>query len=67
MSTKAVTALVFLIASLLAVVILAGLFQRLLDPTGVAVALCSMLTGIAGGAILRSKSVEKSDKGGDGE
>lgn len=62
MSPKAVTALVFLIAGLLAVVVVVGLAQRLLDPTGVAVALCSMLTGIAGGAILRSRS----DKSGGG-
>lgn len=56
MSPKAVTALVFVIAGLLAIVVIVGLAQRLLDPTGVAVALCSMMTGIAGGAILRSRS-----------
>lgn len=59
MSEKAVTALVFLIAALLAVVVVVGLAQKLLEPTGVAVALCSMMTGIAGGAILRSRSADK--------
>ncbi len=55
MSQRAVTALVFVIAGLLAVVVLVGLAQRLLEPTGVAVALISMMTGIVGGAILRSR------------
>lgn len=63
MSQKAVTALVFFVAGLLAIVILVGLTQRLLEPTGVAVALISMMTGIVGGAILRSRS----DKSGDDE
>jgi len=61
MSQKALTALVFLIAALLAVVILVGLAQRLLDVTGVAVALSSVITGIVGGALLKARS---SDKGG---
>ena len=64
MSQKAVTALVFLIAGLLAVVIVVGLAQSLLEVTGVAVALCSVLTGIVGGAFLRSRS-DKSDGGGE--
>lgn len=64
MSPKAVTSLVFVIAGLLVVVVLVGLYQRLLDPTGVAVALCSMMTGIAGGAIWRSRSDK--DGGDDG-
>lgn len=64
MSPRALTALVFLIAGLLAVVVLVGLAQRLLDVTGVAVALSSVLTGIVGGALLRSKAVGKDDEGG---
>jgi len=62
MSTKAVTALVFIIAGLLSVVVLVGLAQRTLDSTGVAVALVSLLTGVVGGAILRAKN-----SGGDGK
>lgn len=56
MSQKAVTALIFLIAGLLAVVVLVGLAQKILDATGVAVALSSVLTGIVGGVLLRGKS-----------
>lgn len=56
MSQKAFTALVFLVVSLLAVVVLVGLAQKILDATGVAVALCSLLTGVVGGALLRSKN-----------
>ena len=56
MSQKALTALVFLVAGLLAVTVLVGLAQRILDVTGVAVALSSVLTGIVGGALLRSRS-----------
>lgn len=59
MSQKALTALVFMVAGLLAVVILVGLAQKILDVTGVAVALSSVITGIVGGALLRAKS----DKG----
>lgn len=62
MSQKALTALVFMVAGLLAVVILVGLAQRILDVTGVAVALSSVITGVVGGALLRSRG----DKGGDG-
>jgi uncharacterized membrane protein len=62
MSQKAVTVLIFLVAALLAVVVLVGLAQKILDVTGVAVALCSVLTGIVGGAFLRSKN----NNGGDG-
>lgn len=64
MSPRALTALVFLIAGLLAVVVLVGLAQQLLDVTGVAVALSSVLTGIVGGALLRNKT-PKDD--GDGQ
>ncbi len=66
MSQKALTALVFLVAGLLAVTVLVGLAQRILDVTGVAVALSSVLTGIVGGALLRSRtSSGGSDKEGD--
>lgn len=56
MSPKALTAFVFAITALLTVVIGVGLAQRLLDPTGVAVALTSVLTGVVVGTVLRSKS-----------
>jgi hypothetical protein len=56
MNSKALTTLVFIIAGLLAVVVLVGLAQRLLDVTGVAVALCSVLTGVVGGALLKRKA-----------
>lgn len=64
-SQKALTALVFLLASLLAVVVVVGLAQRILDATGVAVALSSVLTGVVGGAILRSKNQNNGNGGGD--
>lgn len=63
MSQKALTALVFLVATLLAVVVVVGLAQRILDATGVAVALSSVLTGIVGGAILRSRGRDNNDDG----
>lgn len=56
MGQRATVALIFFIASLLAVVILVGLIQRILDATGVAVALCSVLTGVVGGTILRGRT-----------
>lgn len=56
MSQKALTALVFTIAVFLGIVILVGLAQRELDVTGVAVALSSVITGLVGGAFLRSRS-----------
>lgn len=64
MSQKAITALVFLVATLLAVVVVVGLAQRILDATGVAVALSSVLTGIVGGTLLRSRTA-KDDDGGE--
>ncbi len=64
MSQKALTALVFLVAGLLAVTVLVGLAQRILDVTGVAVALSSVLTGIVGGALLRSRGGKDDGPGG---
>jgi hypothetical protein len=64
-SQKAVTALVFLIAVFLGIVILVGLAQRELDVTGVAVALSGVISGIVAGGLLRGRS--NPDKGGDGE
>lgn len=61
MTPKALTALIFMVAGLLAAVVVVGLAQKILDVTGVAVALSSVLTGIVGGSILRSRS----DKDGD--
>lgn len=55
MSQKAITALVFIIVGLLAAVVLVGLAQKILDVTGVAVALSSVLTGIVGGMLLGKK------------
>lgn len=65
MSQKAITALVFLVAALLAVVVLVGLAQRILDVTGVAVALSSVLTGIVTGALLRSRGTRNSKDDSD--
>jgi hypothetical protein len=62
MSPRATTALIFLIAGLLTIVVLVGLAQRILDATGVAVALSSVLTGIVGGTYLRGRT---SNKNGD--
>lgn len=61
MSQKAFTALIFLVVSLLAVVVLVGLAQRTLDTTGVAVALGSVLTGIVGGSLLRARAPKDGD------
>lgn len=61
MSQKAITALVFMIAGLLAVTVLVGLAQRILDVTGVAVALSSVLTGIVAGLVFKSKSPPPGD------
>ena len=66
MSQKAVTGLIFLIAGLLAVVVLVGLAQKILDATGVAVALSSVLTGIVGGVLLRGKATPPPRDGDDG-
>lgn len=63
MSQKSLTALAFLVVSLLSIVVLIGLAQRTLDTTGVAVALGSVLTGIVGGSLLRSRA----PKDGEGE
>lgn len=65
MSNRAMTALVFLVAGLLAIVVLVGLAQRILDATGVAVALSSVLTGIVGGSILRSRTSRIEDRDRD--
>lgn len=54
MSTKGLTALAFLVFALLAIVVVVGLAQKALDPTGVAVVLTTLLTGIVGGAALRA-------------
>lgn len=56
MSQKALTGLAYLIAVLLGVVVIVGLAQRLLDPTGVAVALCSVLTGLGAGLIVKGRN-----------
>ena len=63
MSQKALTALTFLVASLMSVVVLVGLAQRTLDTTGVAVALGSVVTGIVGGSLLKARSSKDGDDG----
>lgn len=55
MSQKAITALVAFVAALLGVVVVVGLAQHKLDPTGVAVALSSLLTGAVVGVIAKGK------------
>lgn len=66
MPQKALTALVFIVTGLLIIVVVVGLAQRLLDPTGVAVALTSLLAGTVGGTFLRRSSNSGGDKdGGD--
>jgi len=55
-SQKALTALVFIIVGLLAAVVLVGLAQKILDVTGVAVALSSVITGIVGGVLLGKRN-----------
>lgn len=62
LSPKALTVLVFLIAGLLCVVVVTGLYQKSLDPTGIGVALISVIGGLVMGAFRRSGS----DKDGDG-
>lgn len=67
MSQKALTALIFVVAGLLAIVVVVGLAQRILDATGVAVALTGSLSGLVAGAVLRSKNTpvnRRDDKDG---
>jgi uncharacterized membrane protein len=64
-SQKALTALIFVVAGLLAIVVVVGLAQRILDATGVAVALTGSLSGLVAGAVLRSKNPPDGGKGGD--
>lgn len=63
MPQKAVTALAFLIAGLIGIVVIVGLAQRILDATGVVLALSTVLTGLVGGAYMRDRS--KPPSGGD--
>lgn len=65
MSQKALTALIFLVVSLLSIVVVVGLAQRILDATGVAVALSTLLTGLVGGVLLR-KPPPPGGSGGNG-
>lgn len=60
MSQKAMTALAFLIAGLIGIVVVVGLAQRILDATGVVLALSTVLTGLIGGVVMRDRT-----KGGD--
>lgn len=63
MSNKAVTALVFVIVGLLGIVVVVGLAQKILDATGVAVALSTLLSGIIVGGFMRDRT--KPPEGGD--
>lgn len=56
MSQRAITALVFFLAGLLAVVVLVGLAEKILDATGVAVSLTTLLTGTIAGIALRNRA-----------
>lgn len=64
MSPKALTALIFIFAGLLATVVIVGLALQNLDVTGVAYALITLLTGVVSGAILRAKN-NNNNGGGD--
>lgn len=63
MSQKAVTALVFVIVGLLGIVVVVGLAQKILDATGVAVALSTLLSGVVVGVLMRDRT--KPPAGGD--
>lgn len=56
MSQNALTALAFVVVTLLGVVVVVGLAQRILDATGAAVALSTLLTGLVGGIALRDRT-----------
>lgn len=49
------TALAFLIATLLAIVVLIGIAQKSLDVPGTVVALSAVLTGIVSSVVLRER------------
>lgn len=63
MSQKAMTALIFSLVALLAVVVVIGLVQKNLDTTGVAVALISVVGGFVGGAALRANAKSRETAG----
>lgn len=67
MSENAVTGVIILLAALLSAVIIVGLLTQSLDTTSVALTLCTGMTGIVGGAIMRgrAKSNQDKDEGGD--
>lgn len=56
MSSKAMTALVFMIAGLIAVVVVVGLAQRILDATGVVLALSTVLSGMVAGVVMKDRT-----------
>lgn len=56
MSQKAITALAFCIVGLLGLVVVVGLAQRILDATGIALALSTLLTGLIVGIVTRDKT-----------
>lgn len=56
MTTKAMTALAFLIAGLIGIVIVVGLAQRILDATGVVLALSTVLTGLVAGVAMKDRT-----------
>lgn len=56
MSSKAMTALVFFIAGLMAIVVVVGLAQRILDATGVVLALSTVLSGVVVGIGMKERT-----------
>lgn len=56
------TALVFLVVGLLAVVIFVGLAQKTLNTTGVAVSLTSIITGYFGHLALKATKTKDDEK-----
>lgn len=61
MSNKPLLAIAYVLAGLIAVVVIVGLAQQKLDPTGTATVLSGVLSGVVAGVVLR----EKSKGGGD--
>ena len=54
-TTRVVLAIAMFLAGLIGLVVVVGLAQKTLDPTGIATMLGGVLTGIMGGVFLRWK------------
>lgn len=57
------TALAFLIAALIAIVAVVGLAQRILDATGVILALSTVLSGLVAGTVMKDRAKPPSGGG----